>query len=73
MSDGCHDGKRDEGNDGGKSHVVKPVAVQEHVEELDACIQADAAEEKCESEFAEHQVCAVRHEEVQRANFTLAA
>ena len=73
MPDGSHDGERNEGDDGGESHVVEPVTVQEHVEELDACVQADAAEEEREAEFAEHEVCAVRHEEVQRANLAFAA
>lgn len=72
-SDNAHDNERDERDECRKTHEVESVAVQEHIEELDAGIQTYAAQEQGDAEFAEHEVCAVRHEEVERPDFTFTA
>ena len=53
--------------------AMEPVAIQQHIEELDTGIQTDAAQEQGKAEFTKHEVCAVGHKEVQRANLTLSA
>ena len=73
VADGRDNGERQEGDECRECHVVHSVSVEEHVEELDACIETDTAQEQRESEFAEHEVRAVRHEEVERPDFALAA
>lgn len=65
--------QREERDNCRERHVVESVAVQEHIEELDVGIEAHAAEEYRNAEFTQHEVCAIRHEEVERANLTFTA
>ena len=65
--------QREERDNRRERHVVESVAVQEHIEEFDARIEPHAAEEYRNAEFTQHEVCAVCHEEVERANLTLTA
>ncbi len=65
--------QREERDNRRERHVVESVAVQEHIEELNTGIETYAAEEYRNAEFTQHEVCAVCHEEVERANLTLTA
>ena len=73
VPDNRHHSQRYESDKRRKPHVMQAVAVQEHIEELDTGIKANATEEKREAKLAEHQVRAARHKEVQRTDFALTA